>query len=185
MESRLLQTDPSCANWSLGSFPSMASHCLLTLQRSLLLSTHHWRKAGPWRLEGKGSKCVQVCAFARVHVGRCILEGPCGHNLICWCRGAGGDTCGWVLGEGARMSWGPGSCRCPHICVVTCSAWILESHSGHLISCLPPTHICHVAMDQFCPLCGPQFPFLSKTGIELVARKVFSVPIRILSIQGR
>lgn len=85
MESGLLQTDPSCANWSLGSFSSTSSHCLLTLQRSLLLSTHHWRKAGPWRLEGKGSKCVQVCAFARVHVGRCILEGPCGHNLICWC----------------------------------------------------------------------------------------------------
>lgn len=98
--SGLLQTDPSWADLECWSFSCLPSHCLPTLQRSPLLSAV---PTGPWRLVGKGSMCVQVCVFARVHVGMCILEGPCGHNLICWCRGAGGDTdVGGFWGRGQR-----------------------------------------------------------------------------------
>lgn len=55
---------PAGLIWNVGNFPSLPSHCLLTLRRSLPLPTHCRRQAGSWRLEGKGSgacMCVRAC----------------------------------------------------------------------------------------------------------------------------
>lgn len=81
----------------------------------------------------------------------------------------------WWEFWGARAQWGPGSWRCLHM---TCSAWMLASHLGFLVfSLLTPT--CCVTVGQYCPLSGPQVPFLSKKGVALDAPKAFSVLIHI------
>lgn len=54
---------PAGLIWNVGNFSSLPSHCLFTLQKSLLLPTHCWRQAGSWRLEEKGSgMCTCACA---------------------------------------------------------------------------------------------------------------------------
>lgn len=136
---------------------------------------------------GAGSARVQVWAWACTCVCGLCCGGPLWAQSTWRCRGACGDTEeGGSLEEGAQVSQGPGSCRCrTPVCAVTCSAWALESQTGHLLSCFLSTSICCVTRGPSRPLCGPQFPLLSKRGVSLDAPKAFSVLTSIPSIQGR
>lgn len=78
--------------------------------------------------------CVRVC----VCVGGGVLSWRAhGHNLVGWLKGSCGDTDVGGGAVGDKGVTGPRQCRYLRSCAVTCSAWILESQSGHLASFFP------------------------------------------------
>lgn len=65
VESHVSQMYPGWADLSVGSFSSLPSHCLLTLQRSCRLPTHCGRRQGPGGWWGRG---LHACRCVSVHV---------------------------------------------------------------------------------------------------------------------